>query len=290
MCSRLPRSRSYNASFILPVSSAQGKVVGWRRVGLLAAAWATGSLPQPQEGAESLSDALTNAPGPVVLFPEVRYKQTDETSTANDNAFSAQRQTTARCSRSRTWPRRPRARRAVSLASSYLLSSKSRQQLGNRHSLTFAPWQVPSTDPPRTLTHLPDPLILLYPPPPRTHLLAHVPPHALHLHRAPAAPLRIADELGKPWRDARADGEAEEGGWAWVGREGRVPRVSASQGAVEALASRLGIVKHAQCKFQDSERRERTVQHGRRKDRDFERRYGDYTHGPLQDCPLCCCA
>ncbi|KAK4332544.1 hypothetical protein RTBOTA2_000702 [Rhodotorula toruloides] len=61
---------SYNASFILPVSSANGKVVGWRRVSLLAAVWATGSLPQPQGGAESLSDALTNAPGPVVLFPE----------------------------------------------------------------------------------------------------------------------------------------------------------------------------------------------------------------------------
>ncbi|BGP29057.1 hypothetical protein JCM10296v2_000793 [Rhodotorula toruloides] len=60
----------YNASFILPVSSAQGKVIGWRRVGLLAAVWSIGALPQRQEGAEGLSDALKNASGPVVLFPE----------------------------------------------------------------------------------------------------------------------------------------------------------------------------------------------------------------------------
>ncbi|BGP21854.1 vacuolar protein sorting protein vps66 [Rhodotorula toruloides] len=60
----------HNAVFILPVSSANGKIVGWRRVGLLAAVWSSGALPQPYKGAESLSNALKNAPGPVVLFPE----------------------------------------------------------------------------------------------------------------------------------------------------------------------------------------------------------------------------
>lgn len=68
--------RRYNATLTLPVtsgpaSSATAQIIGWRRVSLLRALFASGTLPQPATTAESLTQLVASADGPVVIFPEV---------------------------------------------------------------------------------------------------------------------------------------------------------------------------------------------------------------------------
>ncbi|BGP44903.1 hypothetical protein JCM10450v2_000718 [Rhodotorula kratochvilovae] len=62
----------FNATFVLPIASptSSSKICGWRRVTLLSAILATGRLPETREGGETLDEALKNAVGPVVVFPE----------------------------------------------------------------------------------------------------------------------------------------------------------------------------------------------------------------------------
>ncbi|GAA5892480.1 hypothetical protein JCM6882_005626 [Rhodosporidiobolus microsporus] len=63
----------YNPTFLLPVVSPTSptKIAGFRRVSLVQAILACGSLPQQRaDGGESLEEALRRSSGPVVLFPE----------------------------------------------------------------------------------------------------------------------------------------------------------------------------------------------------------------------------
>lgn len=69
--------RRYNATLTLPVTSgpasaATAHIIGWRRVSLLRALFASGTLPQQATTAESLNQLVASADGPVVIFPEVR--------------------------------------------------------------------------------------------------------------------------------------------------------------------------------------------------------------------------
>ncbi|GAA6047870.1 hypothetical protein JCM3770_004683 [Rhodotorula araucariae] len=62
----------FNPTFVLPVTSptSSSKITGWRRVTLLTAILANGSLPETREGGETLDEVVKRAVGPVVLFPE----------------------------------------------------------------------------------------------------------------------------------------------------------------------------------------------------------------------------
>ncbi|GAA5980521.1 hypothetical protein JCM10908_001678 [Rhodotorula pacifica] len=65
----------YNATFTLPIasgpdSSATAQIIGWQRVSLLRAFFASGTLPQQGDKAEDLAQLIERSDGPVVLFPE----------------------------------------------------------------------------------------------------------------------------------------------------------------------------------------------------------------------------
>ncbi|KAK4058185.1 hypothetical protein OIO90_000924 [Microbotryomycetes sp. JL221] len=62
----------YNPTFLLPTTSANSpaKVTGWKSAGLLRALLSSGKLPSSASAGENLGDAVHNAPGPVVIFPE----------------------------------------------------------------------------------------------------------------------------------------------------------------------------------------------------------------------------
>ncbi|KAG0664791.1 hypothetical protein C6P46_000928 [Rhodotorula mucilaginosa] len=65
----------YNATLTLPITSGaasatSAQIVGWRRVSLLRALFASGTLPQQATTSETLTELVANADGPVVIFPE----------------------------------------------------------------------------------------------------------------------------------------------------------------------------------------------------------------------------